>query len=523
MAGKKMIAQAAGLLMVTMVIARILGYVRDVVIYSRFGQNYVTDAYNAAFSVPDFIYMLLVGGALSSALIPVVSGYLARDEDREAWKVVSLVVNWTALVLVVLISLGFVYTRPLVLMLVPKLPAQTIDLAVTLTRIMLLQSFFMAMSGISTGVLNARQHFTMPAIGGILYNLLIITFGLLLAERWGIAAFSTGVVAGSVLNLAVQLPALKRAGFRYYPIINPNHPGLKQILILMLPIMIGLSVTQVNLFVNQNLASGLSEGSISALRLAQRIMQLPIGIFGVSVAMAVFPTMNEQVARHDIEGFKRLFSLGLRAVFVITIPASLGLMALREPIISVLFQQGQFNAGDTVATAQALYFYCIGLFAYSALQLANRIFYSLRDTVTPVASGLASILLNIALSILLVKAMGHQGLALAYSIAGIFNLVLLTLLLKRRLGLIGGGQLMRSFLAALAASLVMYLGVRMGAAWLGSWLAFTPKLNAFIIVVTGMTLGIAIYGIIISFFRLEETQMVVNLFKNRLPGIRYRV
>ncbi len=424
--------------------------------------------------------------------------------------------------LLLLIILGMIYTRVLITLLVPKLPAATIDLAVSLTRVMLIQTFFMALSGISLGVLNARKHFALPAIGGILYNLGIILVGVTLARQWGIMAFSVGVVVGSFLNFAVQIPALVRARVRYYPVLNPNHPGLKQILILMVPVMIGLSVTQINLFVNQNLASGLPEGSISALRLAQRIMQLPIGIFGMSVAMAVFPTLTEQVARNSIPEFKRLFSLGLRAVFVITIPAGLGLMALREPIIALLFQQGQFDAQDTLATAQALYYYSMGLFAYSALQLMNRVFYSLKDTVTPVLTGIAAIILNIALSVLWVKTMGHEGLALAYSVSGAFNLLLLTAILRKRLEHIGGGVLVRSLVASGFASFLMYMGAKYGAAGIGPWLTFTPKVNALIMVMTGMGLGAGIYGIIISVFHLEETELVLDIIKKRLPGIRFR-
>lgn len=519
----KTIAKVAGFLMVTTLLARFLGYVRDVVIYYWFGQNYITDAYNAAFSIPDFIYMLLVGGALSSALIPVLSQYLAQGEEDEAWKVASLILNWTVLLLVVLIVLGMIYTRTLITILVPKLPPETIDLATRLTRVMLFQTFFMALNGISMGVLNARKHFTLPALGGIMYNLGIIVVGVLLAQQWGIMAFSVGVVVGSALSCAVQIPALVRVKIKYYPVLNPNHPGLKQLIVLMVPVIIGLSVTQINLFVNQNLASGLPEGSISALRLAQRIMQLPIGIFGIPVAIAVFPTMTEQVAKNHIAEFKRLFSLGLRAIFVITIPAALGLMALREPIIALLFQQGQFDASATLATAQALFYYSIGLFAYSALQLLNRVFYSLKDTVTPVLTGLAAITMNITLSILWVQPLGHEGLALAYSIAGIFNLILLMVLVRRRLGPIGGGKLARSFLVSGVASLLMYCGARYGATMVGSWLSFTPKLNAFIMVMVGTGLGVVIYGIIISVFRLDEKELILTLIKNRLPGIRFRV
>ena len=198
-------------------------------------------------------------------------------------------------------------------------------------------------------------------------------------------------------------------------------------------------------------------------------------------------------------------------------------MALREPLIVLLFQQGQFDAQDTLATAQALFYYSIGLFAYSALQLANRIFYSLRDTVTPVLVGITSITLNIALSILWIKPMGHEGLALAYSVAGIFNILLLIVIIRKRLGRIGGGVLARSFLVAVLGSLIMYLGARYGATWVGSWLVFTPKVNALIMVLTGLGLGAGIYGIIISVFRLEETELVFDIIRKRLPGLRYRV
>lgn len=509
--------------MVATLLARLLGYVRDMVIYSWFGQSYITDAYNAAFSIPDFIYMLLVGGALSSAFIPVFGSYLARQEEEQAWKVASIVFNFTVLVMLVLIALAVVYTKPLILILVPKLPSASIDLAVTLTRVMFIQTFFMAVNGMSLGILNSHRHFTSPAVGAIFYNLGIIVVGLAMAHRWGIMAFSVGVVLGSILNLAVQIPALRRAGIRYYPSLDLRDPGFRQIMVLMVPIVLGLSVTQINLFVNQNLASGLAEGSISALRLAQRVMQLPIGIFGISIAMAVFPTMTAQVAKEEIKDFKRTFSLGLRAVFLITIPAGVGLMALREPIIGLLFQYGRFDAGDTLATAEALFFYSAGLFAYSALQLLNRIYYALKDTLTPVIVGAVAIAINIALSITLVQIMQHRGLALAYSVAGIVNIILLIGILRLRLGNIDGGRIIRSLAISVGASGIMYLAVRGTVLQLQNLLNFAPKMNELIMVVAGIGAGVLIYGVIVLIFRMEETRLVMSLVRNRLPGLRFRV
>jgi putative peptidoglycan lipid II flippase len=513
--------KAAGFMIITTLLARLLGMARDMVFYTWFGQSHITDAYNAAFSIPDLIYMLLVGGALSSAFIPVFSSYLARSQEDEAWKVASIVFNYAMLLMLVLITAGEIFTRPLMIMLVPQLPREQIILAVILTRLMLFQTVFMTLSGIALGILNSKQHFTSPAIGSILYNLGIIAVGLALAKELGIMAFSAGVVVGSILNLAVQVPALLKAGMKYYPIFNFRHPGFKQIVFLMVPILIGLSVSQINLFVTQNLASGLAEGSISALRLAQRLMQMPIGIFGIPIAMAVFPTMNLQIVKNEINDFKRTFSLGLRAGFLITIPASVGLIALRGAIIGLLFQQGKFTADDTVSTGLVLAFYCIGLFAYSALPLLNRVFYSLQDTITPVLVGAASVALNIGFALMLVGHFEERGLALAYSLAGILNILILIGILKLRLGSIDGYKIMKSFIISSGASGVMYLIVDLVNIYLQNVLTFAPKLNELITVLAAVGAGFVVYSLIILLFRLEEARLVMDLVKKRLPGSRF--
>ncbi|MGE5449991.1 MAG: murein biosynthesis integral membrane protein MurJ [Methanomassiliicoccales archaeon] len=522
MATGRSMAKAAGFMMVASLIARLLGLVRDIVIYSWFGQKYITDAYNAAFSVPDFIYMLLVGGALSSAFIPVFSGYLARKQDDEAWKVASIVFNYTVGLLLILIFFAIIKTKSLIMLLAPELPLTYIQLTVTLTRVMFIQTFFMAINGITLGILNSHGHFTTPAIGSILYNVGIIGIGIGMASRWGIMAFSVGVVVGAMLNLSVQIPTLIKIGVKYTPSFDFRHPGFRQIMILMVPVMLGLSVSQINLFVTQNLASGLAEGSISALRLAQRIMQVPIGIFGISIAMALFPTMTSQAAQHEFSSFKRTFSLGLRAIFLITVPAGIGIIAIRQPIIQLMFQHGQFTSSDTLATASALLFYSLGLFAYSAQQLLNRAFYSLSDTITPVVIGAASIGINILLSVILVRFMQHQGLALAYSLAGLFNLLALMVVLRWRLKSIDGYNIVKSLSIALGASIIMFGATFLTAQYLQTVLAFSTKINELLVVVLAIGVGVGVYGGIIILFRLEETQMVMDVIKKRLPGLSLR-
>ncbi|MGE5417163.1 MAG: murein biosynthesis integral membrane protein MurJ [Acidobacteriota bacterium] len=518
MATAKNIAKAAGFIMVMTTLARVLGYVRDMVFYSQFGRNHTTDAFIVAFTVPDLIYNLLVGGALSSAFIPIFSGYLAKKQDDEAWKVASIAANYTVIALGVLVTIAAIFAKQFIYILAPGLPLEYASLAAMLTRIMLVQTVIMALGGLSLGILNSKQHFTSPTIGMVLYNLGPIVMGIGFSATWGIKAFSIGVVLGALLNLAVQIPALRKAGIKYYFSFE-LHPGFKQILLLMLPVIIGLAVTQVNLVVNQVIASKLDEGIISALKICQRLVLLPIGIFGMSVSMAVFPTLTAQAARDEITNFKRTYMLGIRALLLIGLPAGVGLMALGGPIIGLLFQQGEFKAADTTVTATILFFYGLGVFAYTALQLANRGFYALKDTVTPVVIGIISILMNIALSFILTDYWKGQGLAMAYTISGTANLLMLLFMLRRKIGPMGGGQLFKTVVISGGASLVMFFAARGVADGLLRIVHFSAKLNQAIIVSAGVGVGILVYAIIIMMFRLEETELVVNMVKKRIPGL----
>ncbi|MDD2220808.1 MAG: murein biosynthesis integral membrane protein MurJ [Clostridia bacterium] len=521
---KSKIVQAAGLLMLTMVISRLLGYLRDVFIYDKFGQNRITDAYNAAFSVPDFIYMILVGGALSAAFIPVFSSYIAKNQEDEGWQVVSIIFNWVAVLLFALVGIGYLFTPQLINILVPGFNAQASDMAVNLTRIMFLQVIFMSLSGISMGVLHSYKIFWAPAVGSVCYNLGIILGGLLLAAPiekhfpgYGIAGFSVGVVVGAAINFLVQVPSLRKVGVRYHFSFNLRHPGVQKLMILMLPVLIGLSVTQINLFINQNLASNLPEGMVAALRTAQRIMQVPIGVFAIAIAVAVFPTLTGQYAKGEHEEFLRTTSLGLRAVIFITVPAAVGLAVMREPLIRFMFEfkGGAFLAENTAVTAQALLYYCIGLFAYGSVQLLARVFYALQDTKTPVIMGVVSIAVNIACSLLLIKSMAQGGLALAYSLAGIANLLLLLIMLRRKLGTIDGRRLLISFCKTLALSAFMgaiAFGIYSG--WeavfgIGSKLLQTLEL------LIACTAAAASYFLIAPLLHMEEGELVIKMLKRR--------
>ena len=518
------VVKAAGLLMVAMIISRILGYLRDVIIYAQFGQNRITDAYNAAFSIPDFLYMLLVGGALSSSFIPVFSSYIATGKDKEGWEVASIVLSVIMTLLGVGIVIGFIYTPELIVLLVPGFNPQAMDLTVFLTRIMFLQVVFMSLSGISMGILNSYEHFTAPAIGSVLYNLGIIVFGVLLGDTieslwpgYGIAGFSIGVVMGAAANFLVQVPSLLRIGLRFRLNFNIFHPGVIRLGKLMLPVLVGLSISQINLFVNQNLASSLPAGGLAALHTGQRLMQLPIGIFAIAIAVAVFPTLTGHAARKERDQFKKTFSLGLRSVIFITLPCAVGLAVLRVPIIRFMFEfeAGKFTHEATLATAYALLYYCIGLVAYSAIHVLSRAFYALQNTMTPVFVGIFAIAVNIVLSILLVQPMAQGGLALAYSSAGIFNMLALMWMLRRKIGHLNGWQTLWSFGQTLFASIVMGVACYFAAEFSSLIWGIETKLGQLIQVSLSIGVGVVVFSLIALIFRMEEAEMVFGIVRRK--------
>jgi putative peptidoglycan lipid II flippase len=373
----------------------------------------------------------------------------------------------------------------------------------------------MVLNGMAMGVLNSYNWFGPPAMGSLVYNLVIIAVGVAFYKAYGIAAFSYGVVLGAALNFLVQVPALRRAGMKYYWSWDFHNQGFHDIVILFIPVLAGLGVVQLNLFVNQNLASGLGPGMIGALNLAQRIMNLPLGIFAVSIATAVFPTMTMLAAKGEMANFKKTISLGIRAILLISIPAALGLAVLGEPIIRLLFEQGQFTARMTAITGQAVVYYCVGLFAYALLQVLNRGFYALKDTITPVLAAVATIGTNIILSVSLINVMGHRGLALAYSLAGLVNVMVLLAVLRVKAGKIGGGKILKSFAISVLASAFMALAVYYCASYLISALPYHSKINLLLSTGLASILGIIIYGVLVYGFKLEETRMVLKMLRRR--------
>ncbi|NLJ85007.1 MAG: murein biosynthesis integral membrane protein MurJ [Firmicutes bacterium] len=513
----KPLARTAASMMLLILISRLLGFVRLRAAAEVFGRTWHTDAFNAAFVIPDLMYFLLVGGALSSAFIPVFTGYLAQGDEEEGWKVASSFLNVTLLGLVILTCLGLIFAPQLAPLVAYKFTGEQRQLLIYLMRIMFPAVFFTALSGLAVGVLNSYQQFVLPVVGPIVYNIGIILGAYLLGPRMGIVGMALGTVFGAMANFALQLIQLRQWQSNYQLKIYWQHPGMRRIFELMLPAVVSLSIAQVNLIISQNLASGLAKGTITALQLANRLMQFPLGVFAMGISQVIFPTMTRQAAMGEWEIFRATFSRGLRSIFFITIPSAAGLLALGEPIIRLLFEAGEFGSADTTATAYALFFFAPGLVALSGIQLLTRIYYSLQDTRTPVKIGLQAILINTGLSLVFLRFtnLGYGGLALAYSITNIANMTSYVLRLHRRMGAIDGTRIMTTILKALLASAIMAFFVYRLANHVGQLVDLATMRGRTIQVMVPMVIGILIYLGLAVAFRMDEIQVVGEMLKGR--------
>ncbi|MBI2767497.1 MAG: murein biosynthesis integral membrane protein MurJ [Chloroflexi bacterium] len=420
-------SRAGGLAIAAAIVAfgflgsRLLGILRTVAIARAFGASPELDAYNVAFRVPDMIFQVLAGATLGSAFIPVFVRLYRRDGEARAWQLASTVLNLVTVSTAVLCLLAFAFAPLLVPLLAPGLGddigrnAELTDKAVFLTRLMLLSPLLFAMSGMVTGILNARRAFFLPALAPMLYNVAIIFGALVLSGPFGVNGLAFGVVAGAGLHLAVQLPGLARQRMRYVRSFNWRDPATREVGRLMGPRVLGLAAAQVNFLITIYFASKVGQGIISNLNYAWLLAQLPLAIFGMALSTAVFPMLADHIADEDMDALHNTVSRVLRVIMFLTIPAALGLALLRVAATTVLLQHGGFTAADTAVTSAALGFYALGIVPQAGIEIHSRGFYAMGDTRTPVLLAVAAVGLNFLLSAILWERFEHEGLAFAVS------------------------------------------------------------------------------------------------------------
>jgi putative peptidoglycan lipid II flippase len=446
--------------------SRITGLVREQVFAAMFGAGQVFDAFRIAFLIPNLTRDLFAEGALSSAFVPIFTEYLATRSREEAARLANLVA--TAIVLVVgsICLLGVIYSPQLVMLIAPGFSAdpEKFALAVTMTRIMFPFLLLVALAAQAMGILNACNQFGVPATASTMFNIISLLAGLLLGKVLGpslgipdIHAMAWGVVIGGAAQFVWQLPSLRKAGFAFHPAFDWSHPGLRRILWLMGPAILGNAAVQINVSVNTNIASRLGDGPVSWLGYSFRFMQLPIGIFGVAIGAATLPAISRSVAAQDFTMFRDTLSRSLGMVFLLTVPSAIGLAVLGETIVSAIYEMGEFTSYDTRQTAQALACYAIGLAGYAAVKVLNPAFYALGDSRVPMTIGLLSVGINLAVALTAVGlvGLGHAGLALSTSSVAVFSAIALFLVMRNRIGGLYGRRLWRSFVRIALASAIM--------------------------------------------------------------------
>jgi putative peptidoglycan lipid II flippase len=468
------VARNAGIVSLAVMVSRVLGLVRDQVFAVLFGAGLQYDAFLTAFRVPNLLRDLLAEGALSSAFVTTFTQTLQSKGKQSALDLSNRVATLSMIAIAVVSILAWIFTAEIVGLLAPgfyAIPGKA-ELTIALTRIMIPFLLLIALAAQAMGMLNAFNIFGIPALASAFFNLGSILgglfFGFLLGPTVGlsaIAGMAYGVVIGGFLQFAVQWPSLKRCGVTYRPDFAVADPGLKQIVRLMGPAIIGTAAVQINVFVNTNFASAIidpatgavANGPVSWLNYAFRFMQFPIGVFGVAIATATLPSLSRSTVNPDYSEFRQTLAHSLALVFLLCIPSAVGLVVLAQPIVALIFEHGKFTAFDTTQTAHALAAYAIGLAGYGAIKVLSPAFYALSDARTPMLISLGSIAVNYLMNSLLVGPFGHVGLACSTSTVALVNFFLLALFMRHRLGRIDGRRLGGTVLRIVAATLPMAL------------------------------------------------------------------
>ncbi|MCK9518754.1 MAG: murein biosynthesis integral membrane protein MurJ [Dehalococcoidia bacterium] len=506
-------SRGSGLLVAAAIVAfgfigsRLLGIVRTAAIASAFGTAPEVAAYNVAFRVPDLIFQVLAGATLGSAFIPVFARIYRRDGEAPAWRLASNVLNLVTAATAVLCLLAFIAAPVIVPLLAPGLgqdigrEEELTDQAVELTRLMLLSPLLFSVSGMLTGMLNARQQFFLPALAPMLYNIAIIFGALVLSKPWGVEGLAVGVVIGAALHLAIQVPGLVRERMRYSFSFDWRDSAVREVGRLMGPRVIGLGAAQFNFVITTFFASKVGGEAINALTYAWLLAQLPLALFGMALSTAVFPRLAEHVADEDLHSLQATVSRVLRVIMFLTIPAAIGLALLRIPATATLLQRGEFTASDTAITAAALGWYCLGIVPQAGIEIHSRGFYALGDTRTPVALAVVAVITNLVLSALLWDPFGVEGLAFSVAAASWVEWVLLYALYVRRTGASASSDLAALALFALCGALMA----------IALAVAFRPfesggMASQVVIAASGAVAGLAIYAGLAMLFHVPELE-----------------
>ena len=525
MTDKKHILKSASIISLVTIVSRVLGYVRDQRIALLLGTTLSADAYVLAYRIPNLFRRLVAEGSMAASFIPVFSGYMQENSREAVWDFANRLFWTLALVAAVISILGMVFSPAVVQIFSGANVAR--DQAVDLNRIIFPYLYFIALAALAMGILNSFHIFGLPAATPVMLNIatILFSFGIVWQHfKDPATSLAVGVLVGGVLQFLIQVPMLVRKGMKFNFGISFSHPAIREVARLMLPRLFGIGIGQINLLIDTRFATAakMPPGSLAALYVADRVMELVLGGYAIAVATAILPMMSHQAAVKDYESLKKTLSFSVRIVAFITIPAALGLMVLREPIIRVLFQHGEFVASSTRLTARALLYYAIGLPALATVKLVVPAFYSTKDTKTPVIVASISLVINIVLNIvflqLFFKQVRNGGPALATALATFFDFFALLIIFRLRYGSMGVMETMRSF-----AKISLCAGIMGVGCWFGNHYTEFTMHSPFLVqlvVVTGLIIGATVLYLALAWiFRCHEIEEVYGIaIRHRTAG-----
>ncbi|MFN7929805.1 MAG: murein biosynthesis integral membrane protein MurJ [Blastocatellia bacterium] len=527
--------------------SRILGLVRELVFAAFFGAGFATDAFITAFRIPNLLRDLFGEGALSAAFVTTFTQKLNTEGEESAWRLANLVNNGLFVVVSLIVLFGMIFSPQLVHLMTdispkrgvvdPVKAAMTFDLAVQMTRIMFPFLLMVSLAAVAMGVLNTKGIFGVPASASTMFNVGSIFGGLLCAYLFApayivsiasallhrqtpqlnpqgagraILGMAIGTLIGGICQWLVQVPSLRKVGYHWQPLLSFQDEGVRQVMKLMAPAIIGTAAVQINFLVGTNFAWSLGEGPVSWLNYAFRLMQFPIGVFGVAISTATITKTAREAAQGKLDDFRKTIASSLRLTMLLTIPSTIGLVVLAKPIIGLIYERGRFTTSDTNQTAAALMYYALGLTAYSAIKVLAPAFYALKDTRVPMLASVVSIITNYVVAKLSIESfgIGHRGLALTMSAVAIINFAILFFFLRRKLSGIQGWSLLLAFIKIVVAALLMGAACYFVSDQLARALGQQALLARLVNVMVAVGVGVLVFGVAAKLLRVAELEQL---------------
>jgi len=503
---------ASLLISATSLASRLLGLLRDRLLAGNFGAGDTLDIYYTSFRIPDLIFNLLILGALHSAFIPVFKDFITKNQHHKAWQVANRLLNVILLAMIILAVLTFVFARPLTNFIAPGFDPEKLAATANLTRIMLLSPIFFSLSAISGGILNSFKKFLSYSFAPIMYNLGIIFGILVLVPRYGINGLAYGVVLGAALNFVVQIPELLQTGFRYQLQLNFADRDLHRIFALMIPTTLSLSITQINLTVENMIGSTLTSGSIAIFNLANNLQSLPLGIFAIAICVAVFPNLVELISAKKYQDFAHQFNKSASQILYVIIPATIFLYIFRAQIVRLLLGTGAFGWQDTTLTLTALGFFALSLPFQSLNHLFARGFYASQNTIKPLIASSISMIANIILSLTLTRFMGVAGLALSFTLSSMLNFIILNIQFYKHIPSFhytAIPTISKIFIFSVTAGLTSYFALHFFEKLFNN----TTFIGLFWQTATSSIIGMSVYFVLSYIFQLSELNSLLKILK----------